>query len=166
MTSFADIIVCDTGIGCGLAHNVCSVQRGEKAVLIRLSEEEKQSYCVTLGNHLKRLRGIVGFTQEDLASLSGISKERISRIENGAFVMRWAQFMNFVMVFIMNRNTKEYLVASKILTPRLLQAMQMKDDCVPPDIVVPISESLNQEFDMDFRVSSSLNLGLDEEKKK
>ena len=52
-------------------------------MLIRLTDEEKQNYCTMLGGHMKRLRAIVGFTQEDLASLSGISKERISRIENG-----------------------------------------------------------------------------------
>lgn len=132
-------------------------------MLIRLTEEEKQNYCATLGGHLKRLRAIVGFTQEDLADLSGISKERISRIENGAYPMRWNHFISFVMVFTMNTNTKEYLVASKILTPRLLQALQMKDNMVPPDIVIPISDSLSEEFHTDFRIVSSLSLGPDED---
>lgn len=134
-------------------------------MLIRLTEEEKQNYCAILGNHLKRLRAIVGFTQEDLASLSGISKERISRIENGAYPMRWNHFISFIMVFTMNTNTKEYLVASKILTPRLLQALQMKDDQVPPDIVIPISDSLSEEFQTDFRIVSSLSLDPEGEKK-
>lgn len=119
-------------------------------MLIRLSETEKQEYCKTLGEHLKRLRAIAGLTQDDLENLCGISKERISRIENGAFVMRWSQFVSFVMVFMMNANTKEYLIASKILTPRLLQALQMKDDKVPPDIVVPVSESLSKVFIEDY----------------
>ena len=134
-------------------------------MLIRLTDEEKQNYCGTLGSHLKRLRSIVGFTQEDLASLSGISKERISRIENSAFRMRWNHFVSFIMVFTMNTNTKEYLVASKILTPRLLQAMQMKDNMVPPDIVIPISDSLSEEFQTDFRIVNSLSLDPDGEKK-
>ena len=127
-------------------------------MLIRLSELEKQGYCIVLGDHLKRLRAIAGLTQDDLENLCGISKERISRIENGAYVMRWSQFVNFIMVFTMNANTKEYLVASKILTPRLLQAMQMKDDWVPPDIVVPISDSLSKEFQEDFRNINSLSI--------
>lgn len=126
-------------------------------MLIRLSEEEKENYCIRLGNDLKRLRSIIGLTQNDLADLSGISKERISRIENGAFVMRWAQFVNFILVFSMNTNTKEYLIASKILTPRLLQALQMKDNQVPPDISVPISESLVKEFHTDFKIINSLS---------
>lgn len=134
-------------------------------MLIRLTEDEKQNYCTVLSNHLKRLRAIVGFTQEDLASLSGISKERISRIENGAYPMRWNHFISFIMVFTMNTNTKEYLVASKILTPRLLQALQMKDDQVPPDIVIPISDSLSEEFQTDFRIVSSLSLDPGGEKK-
>ena len=133
-------------------------------MLIRLTENEKQDYCVALGAHLKQLRAIAGYTQDDLADLSGISKERISRIENGAFVMRWSHFASFIMVFMMNANTKEYLVASRILKPRLLQALQKKDARVPPDIVVPISESLNQEFNTDFKIVSSLSSDLYEDK--
>lgn len=127
-------------------------------MLIHLSEVEKQEYCITLGDHLRKLRAIAGLTQDDLENLCGISKERISRIENGAYIMRWSQFVNLIMIFTMNANTKEYLVAVKILTPRLLQAMQMKDARVPPDIVVPISESLTKEFNDDFRNVNSLTL--------
>lgn len=125
-------------------------------MIVKLTEEEKKQYCIRLGEHLKRLRAISGLTQDDLADLSGISKERISRIENAAYVMRWAQFINFVMIFSMNANSKEYMVASRIYTPRLLGALQMKDDQVPPDILVPISHSLTEEFNTDFRISSSL----------
>lgn len=127
-------------------------------MLIRLSEVEKQEYCITLGDHLRKLRAIAGLTQDDLENLCGISKERISRIENGAYIMRWSQFVNLIMIFTMNANTKEYLVAVKILTPRFLQAMQMKDARVPPDIVVPISESLTKEFNDDFKNVNSLTL--------
>ena len=49
--------------------------------LIKLTDDEKEQYCIKLGSNLKRLRAIAGLTQDDLASLSGISKERISRIE-------------------------------------------------------------------------------------
>ena len=125
-------------------------------MIVKLTEEEKKQYCIRLGEHMKRLRAISGLTQDDLADLSGISKERISRIENAAYVMRWAQFINFVMIFSMNANSKEYMVASRIYTPRLLGALQMKDDQVPPDILVPISHSLTEEFNTDFRISSSL----------
>lgn len=133
-------------------------------MLIRLSEAEKTEYCVALGEHLKKLRAIAGLTQDDLESLCGISKERISRIENGAYIMRWSQFVNFIMVFTMNANTKEYLIAVKILTPRLLQALQMKDARVPPDIVVPISEALYNEFKEDFQTISSLTVRQQEQK--
>ncbi len=134
-------------------------------MLIRLSEVEKQEFCITLGDHLRKLRAIAGLTQDDLENLSGISKERISRIENGAYVMRWSQFINLIMIFTMNANTKEYLVAVKILTPRLLQAMQMKDARVPPDIIVPISESLTEKFNADYRNDNSLALNQKEKEK-
>lgn len=125
---------------------------------INLNEEEKNEYCVALGKELKRLRAIAGATQDDLARVSGISKERISRMENGAITMRWAHFVNFMMIFNMNANTKEYLMASKIITPRLMQHLQMKDSQVPPDIVVPVSDSLVQEFHTDFRIANSMSL--------
>lgn len=127
-------------------------------MLVRLSEAEKTECCITLGEHLRKLRAIAGLTQDDLENLCGISKERISRIENGAYIMRWSQFVNFIMVFTMNANTKEYLIAVKILTPRILQALQMKDARVPPDIVVPISESLSKEFNEDFKTINSLTI--------
>ena len=133
-------------------------------MLIKLTEEEKEQYCMKLGAHMKRLRAISGLTQDDLASISGISKERISRIENGAFVMRWAQFINLIMIFSMNANCKEYLVASKIYTPRLIGALQMKDDQVPPDIMVPISDSLTNDFNTDFKIMSSLSSGFNKQK--
>lgn len=132
-------------------------------MLIRLSEDEKANYCMKLGEHLKRLRAIVGLTQDELARLSGISKERISRIENSAFTMRWAQFVNFIMIFSMHSGSKEYMLAQKILTPRLLQALQMKDDSVPPEIVVPVSESLINDFHTDYKIISSLNSDLNKE---
>lgn len=82
-------------------------------MLIRLSEDEKANYCMKLGEHLKRLRAIVGLTQDELARLSGISKERISRIENSAFTMRWAQFVNFIMIFSMHSGSKEIYACTK-----------------------------------------------------
>jgi len=90
----------------------------------KLSGDDKEKYCIQLGQHLKQLRAISGCTQEELASLSGISKERLSRIENGAFTMKWSQFASLVFVFSMNSNTKEYLFASKIFSPQLLQFFQ------------------------------------------
>ncbi len=128
-------------------------------MLIRLTEEEKKELCIALGREMKKLRAIAGLTQDDLEDISGISKERISRIENGAYTMRWSQFVNFIMIFTMNTRTKEYLAAVRILTPRLLQALQVKAARVTPDIVVPIGEELNQAFNGDFNSVNSLPIG-------
>ena len=132
----------------------------------KLSENDKEKYCIQLGQHLKRLRAISGCTQEELAVLSGISKERISRIENGAFMMKWSQFKSLVFVLSMDTNTKEYLFASKIFTPQLLQFYQRKDIKIPPDITVPIADALMQEFMTDFKIYSSLSIDMDSHKTK
>jgi len=49
-------------------------------------------------------------------------------------------------------------VVTKLLTPRLLQFLQMRDSQVPPDLVIPISKAIVNEFNTDFRISSSLSL--------
>lgn len=104
-----------------------------------------------MGENLKRLRRIGGLTQNDLEERSGISKERISRMESGAFIMRWAQFNSFLMVFMNISATKDYLLSSGILTPRLLQALQGKEADVMPDIDVSASAVLTQNFYSSFR---------------
>lgn len=85
-------------------------------------------------------------TQDDLEDISGISKERISRMENGSIVMRWSQFVSFITVFTMRADTKDFLLASEIITPRLLQALQSKDGHVIPDIDIPVSSERSQKF--------------------
>lgn len=135
-------------------------------MFVTCQPEEKAVYSKLLGDHLKRLRAVAGFTQEDLAVRSGISKERISRIENQAFLMTWSQFTSFLFVFSMCVPTKEYLFAQKIITPRLLQAFQSKEENVPPDVAVPISDLLIQDFITDFRIANSLSTDRDKVRKK
>lgn len=132
----------------------------------KLSSGDREKYCIQLGEHLKQLRAISGCTQEELASLSGISKERLSRIENGAFTMKWSQFTSLLFVFSMNTNTKEFLFALKIFTPQLLQFYQRKDLKVPPDAMVPIADAIMQEFMTDFKIYSSLSTGMGSHEKR
>ena len=126
--------------------------------MLQLNMDEKEKRCVLLGRHLKQLRQLLAATQEDLARLSGISKERISRIENGAYVMRWVQFTAFLFIFFMHDKTKEYLLVNKLITPRLMQFFQMKDKNMPPDLVIKVSKLVVQDFDTDFRISSSVSI--------
>lgn len=119
--------------------------------MIQLSEQEKREFCARMGGNLKRLRRIGGLTQNDLEERSGISKERISKMESGAVIMRWVQFNSFLMVFMNISATKDYLLSSGILTPRLLQTLQGKEDDVMPDIDVPVSTVLSQNFYSTFR---------------
>ncbi len=69
---------------------------------IRLSKEEKKNYCIMLGQHMKRSKAIAGFNQDVPEDLCEISKERIPRIGKSGYIMRWSQFMNQIIVFIMN----------------------------------------------------------------
>ena len=123
--------------------------------MIQLSEQEKREFCVKMGENLKYLRRIGGLTQNDLEARSGISKERISRMESGAFIMRWAQFNSFLTVFMNISATKNYLLSSGILAPRLLQALQGKDENVMPDIDVPVSAILSENFYSTLRNAQS-----------
>lgn len=71
---------------------------------------------------------------------------------------------NFIIAFSVNANSKEYLIAFKIYMPRLIGVLQMKYDHVPYGIMVPISDSLTDDFNTDFKIMSSLSSGLYKQK--
>lgn len=46
-------------------------------------DRRQQDICVRFGTRIRRLRERLGWDQADLAAASGVSRETISRIENG-----------------------------------------------------------------------------------
>lgn len=106
--------------------------------MVEITREEKKEFCIRMAKHLPRLRKLLGLSQTEFGERAGCSRKRISLIENGDFTMTWSQFTSFVFVFIINRNTKYYLIENKIIPRKLLQYLQLKDDDIDPDMFLPV----------------------------
>jgi len=91
---------------------------------VSLSAEEKTRYCDRLTEELVELRKRLGQTQEELESISGISRVTLSQIESGRSRMSWLHFAALMQMFTQNQETKELLYVRGILDERLLQVYQ------------------------------------------
>ena len=89
-----------------------------------LSTAEKKHYCARLTAELVELRKKLGHTQEELESVSGISRVTLSQIESGRSRMSWLHFVSLMQMFTQNQDTKELLFVRGILDERLLRAYQ------------------------------------------
>ncbi len=89
-----------------------------------LSAAEKQGYCDRLTEELVELRKRLGQTQEEMESISGISRVTLSQIESGRSRMSWLHFASLMHMFTQNQDTKELLFVRGILDARLLQVYQ------------------------------------------
>ena len=113
--------------------------------MVQLSGEEKEELCLKLASHLPRIRELLNVTQKEFGELVGLSTPRISVIENGKFTMTWAQFTSILFICACNMRTKEYVYANEILTGKLLQYLQRKDNNIPPMVNITVNvEMLDQ----------------------
>lgn len=73
------------------------------------NQEFREECCQILAENLGRIRKSAGWTQEEFASLLGISRQTISNIESGQSKIRWTLFLAMVFVLQANLNGKEAL---------------------------------------------------------
>jgi DNA-binding XRE family transcriptional regulator len=114
--------------------------------MVKLSSEEKHELCIKLATHLPKLRELLNTTQKEFGDLCGISTPRLSVIENGHFVMTWSQFTSMLFVFMCNMRTKEYIYANDILTHRLLQYLQGRDENIPPMVNITVNTGMIERY--------------------
>jgi predicted transcriptional regulator len=114
--------------------------------MVKLNNVEKSQLCVKLADHLPKIRMLLHVTQKEFGDMCGISTPRISVIENGRFVMSWSQFTSIMFVCMCNMNTKEYLYANDILTNRLLQYLQGKDENIPPMVNITVNTGMIDKY--------------------
>ena len=114
--------------------------------MVKLSHEEKEELCIKLAGHLPKLRGLLRTTQKEFGELIGVSTPRLSVIENGKFVMTWSQFTSILFVCMCNMSTKEYIYANGILTNRLLQYLQGKDENIPPMVNITVNVGMIDKY--------------------
>lgn len=102
--------------------------------MVNLSQAEKKEMCASLAEKLPEIRKLLHMSQKEFGARCGISSNRLSAIENGHFVMTWSQLTSVILICMVNKTTKEYFYANKILSPRFFQYLQRKDENIPPEL--------------------------------
>ena len=101
--------------------------------MVRMTRDEKQKIAINLAERLPQLRMHLGCTQADFAELCGVSKERISRIENKHYIMSWTQALAILAVLAVNKQTAGELLEYKLVDSRLVSFLQRKDKGEKPE---------------------------------
>lgn len=84
-----------------------------------MDENERNNLMNTMANNLSILRSKLDISQEDLATLLGVTRQTISSYESGQRKMTWSVFLALVLIFFRNEPTKKLLVALNIYTSEL-----------------------------------------------
>ena len=72
-----------------------------------------------MAENLPMLRSKLGFTQEDIANMIGVSRHTIISMENKKRPMTWNTYLSLILVFSGNPDTKILLKVMGILTDEL-----------------------------------------------
>ena len=107
--------------------------------MVNLSKAEKREMCVSLAQKLPEIRKLLHMSQKEFGARCGISSNRLSAIENGHFVMTWSQLTSIILICMVNKQTKEYFYANKLLNPRFFQYLQRKDENIPPELNILVN---------------------------
>ncbi len=114
--------------------------------VIELNRNEKKVLCIEFARYVPKLRSLLHLTQREFGNLCGISVDRLSRIENGHAVMTWGQYISILFVCMIDLNAKEYLLSNNIVSMRVLQYFQRKDESVLPSVNVIVHEEIEKEY--------------------
>ena len=114
--------------------------------MVVLTKNEKRMLCIDFADHLPKIRDILHLNQREFGAMTGISVDRLSRIENGHAVMTWSQLMSILMVCMANLDTKEYIYAYKVLPMKLFQYFQQKDESIPPHLYIIVRDEIANKY--------------------
>ena len=92
---------------------------------------------MNIGERIRALRNAKMMTQTELAGKQ-ITRNMLSRIENGSARMNWSHLTSVMFVVVCNRRTKAYFYANDLLDERFLQFMQQKDANIPPEVNIVV----------------------------
>ena len=114
--------------------------------MVVLTKTDKRVICIQFAEDLPKIRELLHVNQKEFSALSGISVDRLSRIENEHTSMTWSQFMAVLMVCMANLVTKEYLYAYNVLPVNLFQYLQQKDESIPPHINIRVRDEIASKY--------------------
>lgn len=84
-----------------------------------MTNDEKEALIKTMTDNLSLLRSILELSQEELASLLGVTRQTVSSFESHQRKMTWSVFLALILIFFRNEPTKKLLLALNIYTPAL-----------------------------------------------
>ncbi len=87
----------------------------------------KEKYTRLMAENLPMLRMRMGITQDELAELTGSSRQMLSLMEREVRPMLWDTFMSMICVFRMNSATRDILAFLGIYTQELEEFINVSD---------------------------------------
>ena len=60
--------------------------------------------------------------------------------------MTWSQFTSILFICGVHHATKEYIYANQVITPRLMQFFQRKDENIPPELNISVRLEVAEAF--------------------
>ena len=80
---------------------------------------ERMDYIIKMAENLPTLRTKLNMTQEDLATLIGVSRSTVILFEKGQRQMTWNTFLSLILIFSKNPDTNKLIKALDIYTDEL-----------------------------------------------
>lgn len=74
-----------------------------------INQQYKENYIDILGDNLSALRAKAGFTQEEVATMVGVSRQTYYSIETGKRNMTWTLCLALILLFDTNLDTHNML---------------------------------------------------------
>ena len=93
-----------------------------------LSENEKSMLIEALSSELSVLRTKAGISQEELASIIGISRQTYGAIERKNRKMSWNTYLSLIMVYDYNKTTHSMIRESSAYPHKLIKLINNGDE--------------------------------------
>ena len=81
-----------------------------------MDDEQRKTLIGNMADNLPTLRKKLNLSQEELASLIGVSRSTMACIENRKREMSWNTFLSLILIFTKNRETDKLLNVMEIYT--------------------------------------------------
>ena len=113
---------------------------------VTLNRVQKKLMCIEMAKHIPAIRELLHLNQKEFGAMTGISTDRLSRIENGHVVMTWSQLLSVVAICNLNTTTKEYLFMNNIIPKKFFQYVQQLDETIPPIYNVMLRDEVVESY--------------------
>ncbi|MBO6242009.1 MAG: helix-turn-helix domain-containing protein [Butyrivibrio sp.] len=99
-----------------------------------ISNNYKKASIDLLQNNLSALRAKIGISQEELASIIGVTRQTYYPVESGKKTMTWSMFLALIFVFDAINDTSEMLEELRIYPIDLI--MKFNDQISPNESII------------------------------